>query len=583
MKDYNGLIIIKHPILREISDAECLKALPTSWLGLPRQIIEVKPTSLKLEKLFKTHLRQLALEQRQIFRKEIEPAIKTNPDYGVLYFGFAPIPLAIDLGYQFANQHHIEIFQVHHQTHEWYQEIAYKAVEEFKLDTLGVPSFDMKGVKEIVIRLSISHKVKIEETFPIISDAHEIDIYTSKKNEDAISTKEDWNVIMFKFKETLDAIAEHMPNVEMIHLFAAIPTGIAFAIGTKISPNVHPEIQTYQHKNNETPQYRKALLVKGANEIRRNLTDDDINKANELRNLANEELTERIHTYLENKANPKKNEIWFNNAYAKLDKNLSNDSFWCDLPTLQATKLITDKVGLTLTDVVDGFTYSLDKWFIADGFFVSLNKRLDNLEKIRQAIRLFLFHEGLHVAKHKLTSNTSENIGSFPKVLETADYQADVYAMVNEYGFSNHFHKIENPKVFFLEMINTATETMWSFDDNGVLLNDIQIRRLNRYLIWYWQYVRIEKAENDINKLVKILFEKPVIEFNGLRTYESNNRFFYDLDESNTAYWELGVFFYNQVTRHGTATNMDIKVLVNGVRNMDGEEIKKILRSFYER
>jgi SMODS-associated and fused to various effectors sensor domain len=583
MKDYNGLIIIKHPILREISDAECLKALPTSWLGLPRQIVEVKPASLKLEELFKTHIRQLALEQRQIFRKEIEPVIKANPHYGVLYFGFAPISLAIDLGYQFANLHHVEIFQLHHQTHEWYQEMAFKAVDEFKLDTLGIPLFTMKGIKEIVIRLSISHKVKIEETFPIISDAHEIDIFTTKVNEDAISSKEDWDLIMLRFKETLDAIAEYMPNVEIIHLFAAIPTGIAFALGTKISPNIHPEIQTYQHKNNEPLQYRRALLVKGTNEIRRNLTDEDINKANDLRNLANEELTNKVNTYLSNKVNLKKNEHWFNNSIPQLDKSITNDFFWSDLPALQTTNLISDRVDLLLTEVVDGFSYTLGKWLIADGFFVSLNKRLSNFKEIRQAIRLFLFHEGLHIVKHKLTSNTSDNIGSFPKILETADYQADVYAMINEYGFSNHFSKIENPKIFILDMIDVATETMWSFDDNGVMLDDIQIRRLNRYLIWYWQYIRIEKAENDINKLIKILFEKPLIEFNGLRTYESNNRFFYDLNESNTAYWELGVFFNNQVTRHGNATNMDLKMLVNGVRNMSGKEIKKVLRSFYER
>jgi hypothetical protein len=583
MTEYQGLIIIKHPILREISDAECLKALPQSWHILPREFIEVKPASLKLEELFKTHVVQLAFEQRQIFRKKIEPLIRANPHYGVLYFGFAPISLAVDLGYQFANLHKVEIFQYHPKRNEWYQEIEGDSIKNFHFENTGIPLSNSKGVKEVVIRLSISHLVKAEETLPVISDAHEIDLRLSEINEDAVTKREHWNEVMNCFKESLDAIAKFMPNVETVHLFAAIPVGVAFAIGTKISPNIHPKIQTYQHKYDETPQYKKALVIKGTNENSRILTTAEIETAGNMRQLANMELTNRVNTYLDNKVALKKNEFWFNSSIKKLDKNLTNDSFWCNLPTLEDTNIPNDKINLELTEVADGFSYINGKWFVADSFFVSLNKRLNDTDKIKQAIRLFLFHEGLHIAKHKLTSSTSENIGSFPKILETADYQADVYAMINEFGFSNHFQKVENPKEFFLSIINIATETMWSFDDNGVPLDTIQIRRLNRYLIWYWQYIRIENANNDIGSLLKILFEKPLIEFNGLETFESNNRFFYDLNASNTSYWELGVFFNNQVTRHGNATNMDIKVLVNGVKNMDGDEIKKILKSFYER
>ena len=71
---------------------------------------------------------------------------------------------------------------------------------------------------------------------------------------------------------------------------------------------------------------------------------------------------------------------------------------------------------------------------------------------------------------------------------------------------------------------------MWSFDDNGAGLEEIQIRRLNRYMIWYWQYARIEQEGKNLDSILGILQEKPVIELNGLCTKEENNRFFFVLE-----------------------------------------------------
>ena len=80
-----------------------------------------------------------------------------------------------------------------------------------------------------------------------------------------------------------------------------------------------------------------------------------------------------------------------------------------------------------------------------------MSEKITNIDDIRKALRLFFFHEVLHSELHEMGDGKHENIGSFPKVLEIADYQADVYAILNEYGFQRFgTNKIENPKRLFI-------------------------------------------------------------------------------------------------------------------------------------
>ena len=49
---------------------------------------------------------------------------------------------------------------------------------------------------------------------------------------------------------------------------------------------------------------------------------------------------------------------------------------------------------------------------------------------------------------------------------------------------------------------------MWSFVDLGSELTEIQIRSMNRFLNWYWQWVRIERLSGNgtLKEIIEILF-----------------------------------------------------------------------------
>lgn len=201
-----------------------------------------------------------------------------------------------------------------------------------------------------------------------------------------------------------------------------------------------------------------------------------------------------------------------------------------------------------------------------------------------QAGRLFFFHEALHYSSdgHRLTREVANGIGQFPKVIEEADYQADVWALLTEYKYCCLYEpeKLKNGiKQFFCNAIETAVETMWSFMDTGIELSVIQIRGMNRFLNWYWQWTLVEniKEQGSLKEIVQILLDKPIIEFAGIPLDLRGYRTYYKLNARQQVGMQLAAFAKNRVYRF--APN-EIQNIVDGFRQLNGEKVKAGLKSF---
>lgn len=582
-----GLVLILHSGFSKINVDDCIAAIPSEWKHLDREKIDVDYSErLNLAGLYNLNFGQFALEHRKQFINEIHPLLEQRSDYAIIYFGLVPIPLAIDFGQLFNNYRNVTVYQQHHVSKQWYKDLENGSAgfENNELSLVGLPGKDQKGIMNCVVRVSISHFINPEATEELVPNAAEVDIALKNPNEDAIISEERMLEFSEAVKSTFDDLSENRSDLSEIHLFASVPCGLAFLIGSKISPTIHPYIQTYQYSRTEHPKYKKAILIKGQIETDRKFDEQQKQRAAQLRAIANQELERNIRAFCDANKLSSRGRGWLLGVIPDLDSPVIQEQFWNDLPPISDTSLCGDSIYLGEDTIKSGFLWRMDKWHIDDDFFISLSERVRDADDIKKAIRLFLFHEALHYKRHDLTDLTSANIGSFPKVLEIADYQADVYAILNEYGFyTSQVQKVTDLRQFFLDTIKVATETMWCFDDRGKPLTEIQIRRLNRYLNWYWQYSRIEKNGNNINEIVRILSEKPVIELNGLVPKEENNRFLVDLNKQTSVPLELGVFVNNKVVRAGNATNMPIDNLIKGIREMKGEIILDVLRSFLSR
>lgn len=586
-----SLIIIAHSGLeKKITEQDCLAALPKIDGGVEKKFIDFEISNAKLSELYDLPYGQLALEQQRKFKSEIEPVLLANPNATIAYFGLVPIPLAFQLGVLMNSFSKCIYFQLHHETKTWFSNIEPEEGYKFEVTYTELPIKIERGKGDVFIRVGTSFRIDPQHSYEILSNpTNEFDISLANPKYDAMSNQEQLTSVVRVFQNILNSYNNFLPDRDKIHLFIASSPALAFALGNRINPNIFPFIQTYQFSKDESPKYKEAILITKKSDNVLAFTDEEKKLAGAIRAEWNKQLQEKVKPFIENSVNT------FSTWFAHITQNDSTlhgclTGNWSKLPDLSKTSLMNDTIDLEVMNINNGFTYNSaeSKWQIDDGMFVSLNKRLSKFEDtdISKAGRLFLFHEGLHYSQdgHNLTEDIANGIGRFPKVIEEADYQADAWALLYEYKHSRMFDSASveaNLKKFFLDSIDTAVETMWSFIDAGGELTEIQIRSMNRFLNWYWQWVRIERLSGNgtLKEIIEILFDKPVIEFAGADIFTlDGQRVFYKLNSAQKRNYELAIFYKNKVSRF---TPVGISKIVEGFRELNGNKVKEGLKSFH--
>lgn len=87
------------------------------------------------------------------------------------------------------------------------------------------------------------------------------------------------------FREALDRVEQHRPNANEVHLFAAVPVGLAFLLGCQVTATRHARIVTYQYHRSSQPRLREALRLPFRSNAGAAITDEE-RKAAALTRLA---------------------------------------------------------------------------------------------------------------------------------------------------------------------------------------------------------------------------------------------------------------------------------------------------------
>jgi hypothetical protein len=586
------IIIAHYGIDRKITEPECIAALGSEEAS-NIIFIDFEAGNARLSELYGLSFDNLALLQQRKFVEIVKPILDTNPQGRIAYFGYTPIPIGFHFGYLVGNTHPYIIYQWHHKENLWFKEISKPSNNyEFLIEPLSLPNEIQKGKGDVSIRIATSFNIDKQSTYEVVPNpSNEFDITLRKPDVDSLYNQENIQAVVEEFQEVLNTYANKLSGRDKIHLFIASSSGLPFALGTRINPNIYPFIQTYQFDRNETPKYKEAVLVTKEIDSRTALSDEDRKEAKEIRNNWQEQFETKLKPFIQTIAG-KKSKNWLqmvcatDEEYKSVSKHLKHP--WSTVTDIDKTSLKHDSIDVQTTDVEDGFEYieRSNSWLLDDGFLFGLSKRLKSRSEteIMQAARLFFFHEALHYSKegHKLTKEIANGIGQFPKVIEEADYQADVWGLLTEYKFCSMYESTKlkgGIKAFFCDAIETAVETMWSFVDTGSELSIIQVRSMNRFLNWYWQWVLIENisGKGSLEDIIRILLDKPVIEFAGAPMELRGYRTFYKLNSKQANKFQLAAFSKNKVYRFAPNHIDDI---VEGFKSLNGEKIKSGLKSF---
>jgi len=408
----------------------------------------------------------------------------------VVYFGMAPIPIALELGRRLGPTRRIVAQQQRHDTKSWRWPATAPTVNA-RLD--GVPAAVLPARGDVVIRVSCSHPVLADDVrqvvpYPIAELAVEVD----GPHELVLQSDDDVTLVAGKFGQALDAIARYFLSCETIHVFAAVPPALAVRMGAEINPTIHAKpIQTYQYANARSPRYSRAIVL--GQRARPALTSSERQLADSARETLRRSLA-AVRALADIELDPQNwIEEFVGPAGAKLSPALHR------LGPLGRNRTIVDAEIADEREANGEFRWDPEarRWVLDDRLLAALGARLGSAE-VEAAGRLFFLHEAVHVAKQGITSANADRVGRLPRVLEEVDYVADVWALVNDFGRAVRTGDTDaaDAAAFFRERLRVMTATFWTFDAADLPLSTIPVRRLNRYLIWYWIRIALESVDD---------------------------------------------------------------------------------------
>lgn len=585
MRKTAGILLLSQPGQLDITPAEMFAALPAPLRGVPVVTAEIDMVEIARHAVRSGDFTAAQHELERQFRDKVQPLRERHPDYRVVYFGSAPVPLAACLGFLLETWQGVEIVPHHHARREWgWFDDDTESPRPLKAD---LPDYKDRTPGEAILRVSTSHQVDPLLTRRAVPGALvEIDVALEPPAEDAFARLDDMVRVAEAFRRALDLLGDSFPGVEKVHLFASVQPGIALLLGAQLSNTMHPPVQTYQYIRNaeDSPQHIPALLINGPRRAAPPpLTGDDEARAARDRDCLKRDL-ERMKGFA-GKEMGGGHPGWCSSALSRPEGHASFSGAWRDLPLLSGTPLQRTTIGLERV-VEDSFRLTQENaWKIDDRWLSRLAWRLPEDEERQRALRMLVLHELAHRGPQRLTSTASEQMGRFPKVLEEMDYHADVWAMIYEHALTSLSapSEVVDAGAFFRGLIRTATQTMWAFDDDGLPLQCIQIRRLNRYLIWYWQSLRLEiEGGASLHDVLAVLAQRPILEVAGPDVQARGGRVYFALDERHVRLPELAVYHAGRLHRHGERPGFHVRDLLEGVRRRAPEQILSVLRAAVE-
>ena len=554
-------IALYHEVLANVDRKQALAVMPTPVAEFSVDVTrDLLQGDIKAVDWHETRRREEA-----VFRTTLRPALERDADANIVYFGAAPIPLAIRLGHLIGTWRRTDVRLHHHERKDWSWSAEGRTIQL----NARLPSTLQKSDGDVIVRLAITQPIDVEATARLLpTPAAEVDITAVDPRYDIVASPEDVAAIVAVFQQALDAVAAYVPNARAIHLFAAVPVGVAFKLGAAVNSTTTPPIYLYQYNRLGDERFIRCFQLQGDTPpITRVVTDTERAKAAELRILWQEQIEKLKKTIAETEM------LWYEPLLGPIP--------WpklLGLPKLGTTTLLGSRISSD-TAVPGGFRYDpiARRWSLDDALLSNFARRFASALDAARSARLFLLHETIHHDAQGLTAHTAPQVGRFPKVLEDLDYHADAFAIIHEYQYMKRWHEGEHDTVGqrFTSIIQSALDSFWAFDDDEPR-GRMQVRRVHRYLIWYWQLLRLGHCATESEALL-LLADRPFIELAGPRLVTSNERVYFLFDRALEGPLELGLIHDGGLRRFADGPAAALTSMLLGFDERNGDRVKQAL------
>lgn len=584
------LLLIRHSGLRHVSEAEVLSSLPEPLRGLPRIDVDVdtRPFAEQVARGDWSGQNHYLREKAAEIQKNADAV--ENPE--LHYFGLAEIPHVLALGAYVGDERKVHLHDFDRDQEVWTWPAEGAGVELSTTDLPAGPAVTTRGIA--VLRVCVSAEIADADVRQVVGDESLADI-TVRLGEKAapgigrVRSMEDVQRVRTAVREALDTLRASRPSLETVHLFIAAPVSVCFAVGQELRPRNSAPVQTYRYRKSEgESQYTAALLIStAADEASETpLTEEELAVAAKVRTGPWAKALEDVIQFAAlNEKQWGKDGSWFHHLEPR--DALAEAHPFPELPPLSAVVPERDRVDPNALGGDYGYDKDQGIWRLGDRLLVGLHRAVDgNDERLRELVRLFLFHEYLH-DYHSLSKYTADEVGKFANCLEHIDYTADTYAILHQLGWV-HIHeprKVETEAktiAFLADQVELAIKSFWAFEP-APPVDEWQVRRVRRYLNWYWRHIQLLRCK-DLATALKLFTQQPRIELSGIDQVARRRRVYARLDRLDpTTHLELGLVLEDQrLYRVSESANASITALLKAFRNADHKQILAFFRSVFE-
>ena len=508
------------------------------------------------------------------------------------YFGLAEVPHVIAMGAHLGDEIPVDLhdFDRDARSWAWSQEGNTLAAR-----VVSLPEGDpIPAEGSVVLRVEISFAISDHDVHEAAGSKHlaEVKVTLGEELTPAICkvrSASDVLEIRLRIREALAAIRAKFPNLETLHVFAAAPVSVCFALGQELKPRNSPPIQTYRYRKLEgQPAYTPAIVLaaqlEGQAEI--SLTEDDRGTAAAVRDIWREALRE-VETYAAAKRTIQKRH---SGPWYELLESLETLTAVRPFPPLPPVcDIVPDGAHVDDNPVPTeyGFTKPTKTWHLSDRLLVGFHASTKGeAEDLKQLIRLFLFHEYLHDF-HSLTKYRAAEVGRFQNCLEHIDYTADSYAILHQLDLqATHDHTTvdtdEKRRLYIHRQVEIVVGSFWAFQPTPPI-REWQVRRIRRYLNWYWRLVQIGYAK-DLGTVFRLLARPAHVEIAGLHQVAVGQRVFCHLDRlDQRTKPELAIVLENhKLLRVPDSVVSPMAQFLAAFQDRDHEAIVKFFLGVYE-
>ena len=584
------LLIRQSSALRSISADEAVQVLTEEERTLERHHIEV-PTAQ-----FADAIMQGDWGGQDAFLREAAARIRAEADRfedsAIHFLGLAEVPHLIALGAHVGYER-VVVFHDHHgEAGPWRWPETGRTVE---LTTAGTDDLTATVTARgaAVLRVSISATISEADVREAVGDGTLADIELTLAHRapqpGTIRSDADVEAVRQAFRTLYCMLRNKRPGIEVIHLFVSAPPSMCFVIGQELTLRNAPPVQTYRYRTGDgtMPAQQPAILLSDSagRPPLAPLTEVELATAAHVRSEIWPAALQDVERYVANKsADRQVDGLWFDSFTHRSEVRCA-----APFPTLPSlASFVPREVDIDPEPYAGDFAFNETKrrWHLNDRLLVALRRAADGSdERLRQLIRLFLFHEYVHLF-HSIGKHTAAEVGKFANCLEHIDYTADTYALLHQLDLCryNDSKLLSDLKVvcdFLADQIELALRSFWAFDvDAG---NEWQVRRIRRYLNWYWRQIQIESAQS-VEAIMMLFSRQPRLEIGGLYQVARGRRVIAFLDRiDKTTHLELAIVMENEkLFRLSDGPNTNLGELLASFGRGEHERIQQFFRSVYD-